>query len=197
MKFCVTKRPTTLQISPTKRKRQGPTKQQEKQFRTSRAPTVKRPVLERPAGISAQNCLNASGEWDHFIYSESAYITVVMLNCPCCNGKCVPKLNGINRMIDERLVFYPPPRVCSNCIMHRDPLIVYLLSKGIPIYGGIKVVPLFRPVIGWKYLIGIALLRSMLTSSLQNSRAPLSFDGWIAIRNHLRIRETSRFEEII
>ena len=102
MKFCVTKRPTTLQISPTKRKRQGPTKQQEKEFRTSRAPTVKRPVLERPAGISAQNCLNARGEWDHFIYSESAYIAVVTLNCPCCNGKCVPKLNGINRMIDER-----------------------------------------------------------------------------------------------
>ena len=102
MKFWVTKRPTTLQISPTKRKRQGPTKQQEKQLRTSRAPTVKRPVLERPAGISAQNCLNARGEWDHFIYSESAYITVVTLNCPCCNGKCVPKLNGINRMIDER-----------------------------------------------------------------------------------------------
>ena len=44
----------------------------------------------------------ARGEWDHFIYSESAYITVVMLNCPCCNGKCVPKLNGINGMIDER-----------------------------------------------------------------------------------------------
>ena len=44
----------------------------------------------------------ARGEWDHFIYSESAYITVVTLNCPCCNGKCVPKLNGINRMIDER-----------------------------------------------------------------------------------------------
>ena len=47
-------------------------------------------------------CLNARGGWDHFIYSESAYITVVTLNCPCCNGKCVPKLNGINRMIDER-----------------------------------------------------------------------------------------------
>ena len=89
-------------FSPTKRKRQGPTKQQEKQFRTSRAPTVKRPVLERLAGISAQDCLNARGEWDHFIYSESAYITVVTLNCPCCNGKCVPKLKGINRMIDER-----------------------------------------------------------------------------------------------
>ena len=44
----------------------------------------------------------ARGEWDHFIYSESAYITVVTLNCPCCKGKCVPKLNGIDRMIDER-----------------------------------------------------------------------------------------------
>ena len=45
-----------------------------------------------------------------------------------------------NRATGERLVFYPPPRVCSNCIMHRDPIIVYLLSKGIPIYRGIKVV---------------------------------------------------------
>ena len=31
----------------------------------------------------------ARGEWDHFIYSESAYITVVTLNCSRCNGRCL------------------------------------------------------------------------------------------------------------
>ena len=40
----------------------------------------------------------ACGEWDHFIYFESAYQTILTLNCPRCNGRCVPKRNGIDRV---------------------------------------------------------------------------------------------------